>query len=773
MDSHTLTVLEFDRLREIVSSLARSPLGAKLALSMTPSTDQVWIEKEMDRVTELSSVLDSGEFSLGPVHDIGELLERCSSQGFILTPEELYRVAQTARTARLARAYFGKDAEKHPLLSDLALKLSGFQDLEKDIFKSVGEDGEVLDSASEELGSIRGRREKLRGAIRQSLTSIMGNNEDLLQEKLITLRQERYVIPIKSEGKRRIQCIVHDISASGATLFVEPLSVLESNNELQENRREEQEEIKRIMARLSDRVREHAPGLGESLNILGELDLLHAKVSFAHEFKCVRPELDSRRGLTVKGGVHPLLFRRKGASGVVPLDLELGNGFNILLISGPNAGGKTVALKTIGILTLLSQCGMHIPAASGTRLSVFSGVYADIGDEQSIERDLSTFSSHVKNIIEILGAADSKSLVLLDEIGVGTDPRSGTGLAMAVLSQLARRDARTLATSHYGELKIFVEAARGMRNASVESDPETLQPTYKLKMGIPGSSNTFEIAERLGMDPELLSLAREFAREGSSRAEEIIASLERSLAKSERIAEEARIQKEELSKLSSEYEVRLARVRSEEKEAKTRRREQARRLLEGARSTVENLVREIRESQADRESIRRAKRTIERELLKHVEAEKPSVSSAEDLREGDTVYVEPFDATGKIVSVSKGSARVEVEKVRCEVPLSSVKRRAPAPDKPSPPVRTSTPEAEYELNIVGTTRDEGLQALDKHIDRAFMSGLSLVRIVHGKGRGVLKKAVENALSGDPRVESFREGSREEGGWGVTIAKIKT
>ena len=773
MNSHTFQVLEFDRIREILSSFARSPIGARNAMTMRPSTDLGGIENEMDRVTELSLLLDSGNFEMGPVHDIGELVDRCSSEGSILEPQELYRVAQTARTARTARAYFGGHEDRHPLLSDLARKLSAFEDMERAILRSVSEEGEVLDTASGELQSIRARREKLKSSVRSSLAQIMGANEDLLQEKLITLRQERYVIPIRSEGKGRMQCIVHDVSGSGATLFVEPLSVIESNNGLQENRREEREEIRRILSRLSDTLRQHAPDMKESLTVLGHFDLLHAKVSFSREFRCVRPEMDASGTLSIKGGVHPLLFRKKGSSGVVPLDIELGGGFDTLLISGPNAGGKTVALKTVGVLALLSQCGVHVPAKSGTRMPVFKGIYADIGDEQSIDRDLSTFSSHMKNTLDILGAADSESLVLLDEVGVGTDPRSGTGIAMAVLSELTTRKAKTLATSHYGDLKVFAEAAQGMGNACVESDPETLQPTYRLKMGIPGSSNAFEIAEKLGMERGLLDLAREFAREGSSRAEEIIATLERSLARSEKLAEEARISKERLEKQSLDYEARLARIRKQEKEARERRREQARRVLEQARSTVENLVREIRESRADSKTIRKAKKTITSELEKQAQPIGSVAGGEPDIREGDTVFVEPFNATGRVVSLSKGSVRVEVESVRCEVPLGSVRRSTSIPEETAPAVRTSEPRAEFELNVIGTTRDEALQVLDRHIDRAFMSGLPIIRIVHGKGRGVLKKAVESALSADPRVDSFREGAQEEGGWGVTIAKLKT
>jgi DNA mismatch repair protein MutS2 len=771
MNAHTLQILELERVKEIISSFASSPLGSSKALGLTPSSNPDQIETEMDRVTEMTVAMDSTEFSLGPLKDVRASLERCGHEG-TAGARDFFEMSVTLRTGRQARAYFQKNADTYPLLGDLSASIGLFENFEGAVFRSIDDEGQILDGASAELSSIRRRREKLKETIRDKLDSIMRARKEILQESLVTIRQERYVIPLKSEGKGKMSCVVHDVSASGATLFVEPLPVVELNNELQQNRKSEEAEIRRILSALGSMVRENSGEMEKSLEALSHIDLVLAKARFSREFSCTRPEVDESGIIEIKGGRHPLLAAKKGRASVVPLDLTLGQDFTTLLISGPNAGGKTVVLKTVGILALMSQCGIHIPVAAGSRLSVFDSILADIGDEQSIERDLSTFSSHIRNISEIMSTAGSSTLVLLDEVGVGTDPRSGTGIAMAVLSELTRRGTRTLATSHYGDLKTFVHTAPRMSNASVEFDSETLLPTYRLVMGIPGSSNTFEMAEKLGMDKSLLAEAAGYVNGESTRAEEMIASLEKSLFRSERLAEETRAEKERLRGLIEEYDGRMRRIREEEKAAKKRRRDQTRRAVEGARSLVENLVREIKESDARKDVVKKVQAALAAELDRV--AEPPARTRApEIIKEGDLVYVEPFKASGRVLSVHKGSVRVEVGSVTCEVPVSAVSKSGGSEEPGSGEARVPETTAELEVSLIGMDREEALDALDRHLDRAFMSGLPVTRIVHGKGRGVLKKAVEEALSRDSRVESFREGAPEEGGWGVTIAKIKT
>ncbi len=772
MNEHTLDILELERVKEIVSSFASSALGSRKALGIAPSSSLSDIEAEMDRVTEMMRATDSAEFTLGPLKDVGASLERSGREGGAADSRDLFEIAVTLRTGRVVREYFDKNAESYPLLSELGSSIGFFRDFEDAVFKSIDDEGQILDGASAELSSIRRRRERLKESIREKLDSIMRARKEILQDNLVTLRQERYVIPLKSEDKGKMSCVVHDVSASGATLFVEPLPVVELNNELQQNRKSEEAEIKRILSKLASMVRENADGMKKSVEALSHIDLVLAKARFAREFDCTRQEVDETGTIDIRGGRHPLLTARKGSAKVVPLDLALGQDFTTLVISGPNAGGKTVALKTVGILALMSQCGMHIPAAAGTRLSVFEGILADIGDEQSIERDLSTFSSHISNISEIMASAGPSTLVLLDELGVGTDPRSGTGIAMAVLSELTRRGTRTLATSHYGDLKVFVHVAPRMTNASVEFDAETLLPTYRLLMGVPGSSNTFEMAEKLGMDKELLTEARGYISAETTKAEEMIAALEKSLFRSEKLAEEARVEGERLRGLVEEYEGRMQKIREEEKAAKKRRREQTRRAIEEARSLIENLVREIRESDARKDVVKSARASLAAELDRTAE---PPTRAAEPeiVEEGDVVYVEPFKASGRVVSVHKDSVRVLVGSVTCEVPVSAVSKARDDADSSSGEAKIPEAAAELEVCLIGMDREEALEALDRHLDRAFMSGLPVSRIVHGKGRGVLKKAVEEALSRDSRVESFREGAPEEGGWGVTIVKIKT
>ena len=773
MDTHTFQVLEFEKIRSILASKASSPLGTTAVAELAPSFDLQEIEDEMDRITELSNALNSGGFSFGPIRDIRDPLERCSLEGAVLSAEDIFGVATTLRAGRVAKLYFEKNKEEYPLLSSLAQGLLSYREFEDAALRSVSDEGLVLDSASPELASIRRKREGTKETIREKMNSILRAKQDIVQESLVTIRQGRYVIPIKSEAKARLKCVVHDTSTSGATLFVEPLTVLELNNELQGSKRREEEEIKRVLGRLSTMLREKLEEARRCVDILKHFDLLLAKVRFSSEFHCTRPDINDSGKIDVRGGMHPVLTEKKGIEGVVPLDLRLGPQFNTLLISGPNSGGKTVALKTVGVLVLLCQCGVHVPARAGTSLSIFKKVFADIGDDQSIESDLSTFSSHIRNVVKVMREADSGTLVLLDELGVGTDPRSGTGIGMAVLSELTKRDVRTIATSHYGDIKIFVQAAEGMSNASVEFNPETLQPTYRLRMGIPGSSNTFEIAERLGMDPELLESSRKFAVEGSSRAEEIIGTLEKSLAQSDRLAEEAMRESRRLDALISEFDKKIDKLRKEEKAAKKRRREQARSELENARALVENLVREIKESQASSRVVKRGKKVLETQLKEYGEPEQSQKVGGEPPEPGDFVFVEPFETTGTVVSVSNTSVRIDVGKVRCEVPIWSVRKLEAETEELASLTKLPEPSGQFELNLRGMTREEALEALDRHVDKAVMSGLSVLRIVHGKGKGILKSAIEDALAADPRVESFREGVREEGGWGVTIAKLKT
>ena len=773
MDTHTFQVLEFEKIRSILASKASSPLGAIAVAELAPSFDLQEIEYEMDRITELTNALNSGSFSFGPIKDIREPLDRCALEGAVLSTEDIFGVATTLRAGRVAKLYFEKNKEDYPLLSSLTLGFLSYQKFEDAALRSVSGEGLVLDSASPELASIRRKREKTKETIREKMNSILRTKQDIVQESLVTIRQGRYVIPIKSEAKARLKCVVHDTSASGATLFVEPLTVLELNNELQSSKRREEEEIKKVLGRLSRMLREKLEEARRCVNVLKHFDLLLAKVRFSSEFHCTRPEINDSGKIDIKGGMHPVLTEKKGVEGVVPLDLRLGPEFNTLLISGPNSGGKTVVLKTVGVLVLLCQCGMHVPARAGTNLSIFKKVFADIGDDQSIESDLSTFSSHVRNIVKVMKEADSATLVLLDELGVGTDPRSGTGLGMAVLSELTKRDVLTIATSHYGDIKLFVQAAEGMSNASVEFNPETLQPTYRLRMGVPGSSNTFEIAERLGMDPELLESSRKLAVEGSSRAEEIIGSLEKSLAQSDRLAEEAMLESKRLDRLISEFDQKIDKIRKEEKAAKKRRREQARRELENARALVENLVREIKESQASSDVVRRGKKVLEAQLKEYGESEQNQKAGEEPPEPGDLVFVEPFETAGKVVSVSKNSVRIEVGKVRWEVPIWSVRKIEAETEELTSVTKLPEPSGQFELNLRGMAREEALEALDRHVDKAVMSGLSILRILHGKGKGILKSAIEDALRADSRVESFREGVREEGGWGVTIIKLKT
>jgi DNA mismatch repair protein MutS2 len=781
MDEKTLRILEFHKVRQQLAGHTAFALGKERALWLEPSADVDVIERRQGETAEaLALVNQEGGLPLGGVRDIRQPLRK-AEMGSILSPEEFLQIASTLYGTSKARQFLMKNVPDGFQLRELTQRLEPAVALRERIEGSIGDDGEVLDSASETLRSIRNRMRNLQGRIREKLDSIIHSNryQKALQDPIITLRNGRYVVPVKTEFKGILPGIVHDQSGSGATLFVEPAAVVEINNQLRQLEAEEAEEIERILRQLSLAVGDKAKELLISVETLGRLDFIFAKAYFAASQKAIRPRLRTDGYLDIREGRHPLL---KGE--VVPLDIWLGKEFTALVITGPNTGGKTVALKTVGLLTLMAQAGLHIPAWEGTEINVFSRVYADIGDEQSIEQNLSTFSSHMANIVRIMEEADDRSLVLLDELGAGTDPTEGAALAMALLQWFHKRGTRTIATTHYSELKAFAYMTEGLENASVQFDVETLRPTFKLEIGLPGRSNAFAIASRLGLKDEVIDLARAHLTQEDIRIDDMIQDMEENRRRAihdRTVAERLRI---EVESVKEAYEDRLARLEEAKEAILATTQQEAIELLSRAKSDADELLGQLRNAdRAQRESIATEIRSLletKREALVEARPEKPPEPATVQLERmvpGTPVYLSKLKQKGRILDLTaSGEALVQVGALRVTLPAQelTVTEDHPTITGSRSNVSLQTNKASMissELDLRGLTVDEALDKVDKYLDDALLAGLSRCRIIHGKGTGALRSAIRTQLETHPQVKAYRWGGPAEGGDGVTVAEL--
>lgn len=783
---HTCLVLEFDRIREILAGYAASELGRDLSLRSFPSIEVSQVEEELGLVSEMRTLLEAGDdLSLDRVRDVRASLRKAEVEGASLEPQELLELRETLWVVRTIRALFRKGND-YPLLEGLVSRMVALGTLERRIDRAIDPAGRVQDGASSGLTQIRRELKRTRDRLHDKLDALVRELSEggVLQEPIITLRDNRYVIPVKEEHRGRVEGVVHDHSASGATVFIEPLATIELNNRLRELQVEERREINRILLELTDLVRGYMEHLQVNVEVLAQLDLIYAKARMAQGFEAVKPRLNCSGHIRIVRGRHPLLeLKKKAQSGeVVPLDLELGGDFRTLVITGPNAGGKTVALKTVGLLTLMVQAGMHIPAEEGTEIAVFEQIFADIGDEQSIEADLSTFSSHIRLMVEFLDKADRNTLVLLDELGAGTDPDLGAALGMAILEGLTRRGACTIATTHHGALKAFAYGYPGIENGSMEFDSHTLQPTYRFRLGIPGGSYTFQIATQLGLSSEIVNKAAGYLQEGRQNLEGLIAELNHHLKVYEEKRKEAERREAELERLLNEYHSRVEQIESEEKEIKRRAYEQAQTILVEANALVERTVAAVRQAGGDRERIREARKSlvaeqtrIEQEMRRY---EVPRRVSLEEVHPGKRVFVGSLRSEGEIVSGpdSQGRVGVQVGNVKVEVALSElaeVEGGEVSPDKRgSLQMMGLEREVRPEIDLRGLGSEEALALLDKYLDDAYLVGLESVRIIHGKGTGALRHRVSHFLEHDPRVKAQRLGDWSEGGNGVTVVELK-
>mgnify|MGYP005843295739 CR=1 FL=1 len=776
MDERVLRRLEFNLVRERLAHFAVSAIGRELAMGLTPATDAETVAHGLTETAEARKLLrlEPG-FDFGGWHDTRAELKRLQ-QGAVLEAAQLYRVAENLAAIRRVKAFFDGRGNVYPALKQLSLGLVPFPEIEERIRSCIRPPGEVANEATPLLGDTRRRMERLKNEIKEALNCYVRSAawQKYLQDPIVTVREGRYVLPVKIEHRDKIEGLVHDQSASGATLFIEPLTVVEKGNEIRRLEAVERREIERILGELSSAVATVAGEILHSTVTLGRFDLILAKGRYSEALDAVSPSLLPVPRMVLKKARHPLLGGK-----AVPIDVELGKDFDTLVVTGPNTGGKTVVLKTVGLCVLMAQSGLEIPVADGSETGVFEGIFADIGDEQSVTENLSTFSSHLHNIMEILQKAGESALVLLDELGAGTDPREGAALGCAVLEELGRRGAKTIATTHSSELKQFAAGRPRVENASVEFDPETLTPTYRLVIGQPGRSNAFEIAMGLGLPERLVSRAMEFLSPEERRLREMIGDVERLRHQTEEEMKEAVRLRNEAANLKTEYESKLGDFVGKKDKLLTDAREQASAIVREARREAEQIIKELRnriqeENRREQEMAIQAAREYLGRLSERFLLPVSSPSNGgfkEQVQPGNTVFLPRFGQEGTVVSVSEeGSVSVQIGSFRVEVPLAAV--RPTAVQRAAGGVRfNGAGTVSPTLDLRGQRVEEALANLEKHLDAALLAGLSRVDIIHGLGTGALRSAVKEYLKGHPRVNSFRTGGHGEGGAGVTVVEL--
>ncbi|MDQ0287422.1 DNA mismatch repair protein MutS2 [Desulfofundulus luciae] len=784
MDERTLKRLEYDKVLEHLARYTISPLGRERVFSLRPVTDRQAIHTMLAQTTQARELLrlEPGT-ELGGWHDIRQYLQRVV-RGAVLEPQELFEIGQTLGACRRIRRFFADRPGRYPLLEEIALNIGNFSELEKKIGRAILPGGEIADDASATLSTIRRRLQRAQQQVKEQLENIVRSPayQKYLQDPIVTIREGRYVVPVKQEYRAQVPGIVHDQSASGATLFIEPMAVVESNNEVRRLQVAEKQEIARILGELSGAVAARGEELALSLEALGQMDFIMARARYSEHLDAVGPRLLPAPRLNLRQARHPLL-----SGNVVPISIHLGYQFDTLVITGPNTGGKTVTLKTVGLLALMAQSGLHIPAGEGSELGIFDEVFADIGDEQSIEQSLSTFSSHLTNIVQILNQAGQGSLVLLDELGAGTDPVEGAALAQAILERLHETGAKTVATTHYSELKNFACARERVENASVEFDAVTLKPTYRLLIGKPGSSNAFEIALRLGLAPDLVERARSFMTAEQVQVADLMQQLERARQQAERELEEARHMRQEAEELKERYRALRDELAARRESILSRAREEARQLVKRARQESEEAIKELRARLADEaarvreEAIREAREKLagmQERLQPRTTVSRPDPGVIpESVSVGQTVFLPRFNQRGTVVALPEaGEVQVQVGMIKINVPLAEL--RLPAEDETSRGevrvaslVQDKTRSISTRLDLRGLRAEEALQEVEKYLDDATLAGLSRVYLVHGKGTGALRAAIQQQLKTDRRVKSFRLGEHGEGGTGVTVVEL--
>ncbi len=788
MNERTLRVLELDKVKAMLVNHVSSGLGRELAEGLQPVTEREHMVRLLDETAEARTIVRTEEFSLRGLTDVRQAVRRAAI-GAAVSGEDLWLVAAVLATVRRAYRFFAERNGLYPLLAAHAARLVPLRALEEQILTAIGEDGEVLDRASVQLQRLRGDIREAQREVKQKLEGMLRSStvQKYLQEALVTVRGDRYVLPVKAEYRAQVPGIIHDQSASGATLFIEPMAVVELNNKLRQYQVAESQEVERILRELSASVAEQAPIMLTNLEVIAWLDFTLAKGKLSYEMRAIRPALSQSHALIFVQARHPLIPQ----ADVKPIDVRLGQSFSVLLVTGPNTGGKTVTLKTIGLLALMAQCGLHIPATEGSQVGVYASVYADIGDEQSIEQSLSTFSSHMTNIIQIINKADCASLVLLDELGAGTDPTEGAALAMAIIDSFLARGTHVVATTHYSELKAYAHTKRGVQNASMEFDVETLRPTFNLTIGLPGKSNAFEISARLGLDVSVITEARRYLTHEALKVEDLIRGLEASRKEADEALRQAFAKQRQAEARLQDAEQQAKLQQEKAREMQRRAAEEAKVLVRRAKHEIEALIETLKQAEKEGatheltqtvERVRQRQREILRAVSEPVEEDVlPSVAAhpEEAIAVGDEVLVVHLNQRGRVLELSaNGGATVQLGALRTQVAVQHL-RRVNERKKREHTERTgfhavdlASHNIKLELDLRGYTVEEGVQEVDKYLDSALLRGLGQVQIIHGKGTGALREGIRDFLSGHPAVKSYRLGQANEGGSGVTVVELK-
>ena len=779
-----MRVLEFTKIRDLLAEGALTETGAEKCRALTPMDNLAEVQAAQDETEEAAVILRYvGGHPMIAFPDVRQALSTCEKGG-TLSAGMLLNVAEMLRASRAARDALVTDRENTPILRAKAEGLFTARNIEKDITDAIISEDEIADRASSELMNIRRHLRGAQDRIKEKLNQMIRSAayQKYLQDPIITMRGDRYVLPVKAEYRSSVPGLVHDQSSSGATIFIEPMAAVEMGNELKQWEVKEQQEIARILAALSAEIAPYAKSMGETVELLSELDFIFAKGLLSRRFVCVQPKMNQEGYLHIVRGRHPLIDPEK----VVPATIWIGREFTTLVVTGPNTGGKTVTLKTVGLFTLMAQAGLQVPADIGTELAVFEQVFADIGDEQSIEQSLSTFSGHMTNIVTIMHEVTPRDLVLFDELGAGTDPTEGAALAQSILTRLLHIGVRTLATTHYSELKIFALTTKGVENASVEFDVETLRPTYRLSIGVPGKSNAFEISRRLGLPENLIEAAKKLLSGDAVRFEDVIANAEyhRQVAERERqIAQEAGKEtirlRDEAEKLRKEME-----DRREQTLRKTR--EEAKRILEQARRESESVISELKrmrknaaEGDATPAELRRRLEHGIDELSEGLKQDVPEDHEApKTVKPGDRVKILTLGAEGTVLAApdEKGDVSLQAGAMKFKANLSQLRliQAAKAPEKSTVRAKTGTltRTVSSECDVRGMSLEEALGAVSLYLDEAVLAGLNEVYIIHGKGTGILRAGIQQDLRKNKYVKSFRRGVYGEGEDGVTVVTLK-
>lgn len=793
MNKKVLNTLEYDKIVEQLAKLAGSDGGKKLCRSLTPMTDRDEIlEAQCETSDALTHIMTQGPISFQGVTPIKESLKRLEL-GAPLSMRELLDISSLLACAGQIKHYFRKslneNEETGDCLNERYQLLEPLAPLMQEIRRCIIAEDEMADDASAGLNQVRRKLKSTGDRIHEQLGVLLNSHRSMLQDAIITMRNGRYCLPVKAEYRSSFHGMLHDQSATGATLFIEPNSVVKLNNEIRELERLEQDEIDKVLADLSNQTAEQSFLVEQDHRILTELDFIFAKAMLAKQMKATKPRFPEERFIEIKQGRHPLIAADK----VVPIDVHLGRDFSLLIVTGPNTGGKTVSLKTVGLFCLMGQAGLHIPAFDGSSLRIFHEVYADIGDEQSIEQSLSTFSSHMVNTVSILEQADENSLALFDELGAGTDPTEGAALATAILANLHKRHTLTMATTHYSELKLYALQTPDVENACCEFDVSTLRPTYRLLIGVPGKSNAFAISHKLGLTDDIIEDAKHHVASDATQFEDVLADLEQTRIRLEKELADASESRKEISRLRKELREKNDKIDNSKERILQNANEEAGRILAKAKDYADETIRKytkwaesdahIREMEAERTKLREQINSKQSHSLKPAKPKKASGLKAKDLFIGADVRILSLNSAGTVSTLpnDKGDLFVQAGLLRTKVNIRDLELiKQPKPEKNKPKNTGSgrigmskAATMHQEVNLIGMTVDQAMPVMEKYLDDAYLAHMTQVTVIHGRGTGALRTAVHNRLKKLKYVKSYRLGEFGEGDMGVTIVTFKS